>query len=142
MYIKKKKTLDSDAVVAEVRRVYFEHYKIGQMTIKMFSQHSSMNFNYIVKYFKTWTNALQNAGIDNPQDMMIAELKRVYFDYYENKRMTLENFRSHSKISYNMISRYFGGWENALNQAGIKVIPKYILFFHFFASPCPINFTA
>ena len=37
MYIKKKKTLDSDAVVAEVRRVYFEHYKIGQMTIKMFS---------------------------------------------------------------------------------------------------------
>ncbi|WP_309607760.1 homing endonuclease associated repeat-containing protein [Flavobacterium sp.] len=127
MYIKKKETLDSDAAVAEVRKVYFEHFKKGKMTVKMFNQHSSINFNHIRKYLKTWKITLQLSGIYSPQDVTIAELRRVYFEYYENNRMTLENFRLHSKISYYMISRYFGGWENALKQAGIGVIPKYTL---------------
>jgi hypothetical protein len=55
---------------------------------------------------------------------VITALREVYFDYFENTRLTTENFRLHSKISYHMVLKHFGSWENALNQAEINCIPR------------------
>jgi hypothetical protein len=68
----------------------------------------------------------QNTSISRTE--VIAELKRVYFNYFENSRMTTGNFRKHSKISYLLVLQYFETWENALNLADVNCQPKKILY--------------
>ena len=115
------------AVIIEIQRVYFTHFKNNKMSIVMFSKHSRIKFNWIRYYFGSWSNATKQAEIDiipgfrmKDADEIIAEIKQVYFKYYDNSIMTIGMFSKHSKIKSNHIQKYFKSWTNALTVAGLN----------------------
>lgn len=81
----------------------------------------------ISRYFGGWENALNQAGIkvipkyiSYDEKDVIAEIRRVYFEHFENSRMSRVKFLLHSKISYGTLWKYFRHWESALNGAEIN----------------------
>jgi Homing endonuclease associated repeat len=126
------KEYQEKTIIKELRRVYFDHFEDTTMSFKDFHVHSKMGIKLIIKIFGTWLNALKQAELNcskrssHDKESIITELKRVYFEYFENTRMTIENYRLHSKISYQIVIKHFGSWENALNKAQINCRPKII----------------
>ena len=118
-------------VVKELRKVYFAHFEHNRMKKQDFALYSSISYIAVRRHFNTWDDALNKADINcfpecfkYDEKTIIAELRRVYFQYYENKRMVYEQFRLHGTIGQTTIWKYFGMWENALNCAGINCKPK------------------
>ena len=69
----------------------------------------------IIIFMKFELNSLpRNCSLDD----IIAEIKRVDSILYKEK-LSKEDFNIHSKISANTVHRRFGGWQVALEKAGI-----------------------
>ena len=132
--------INTEAIRKEVRKVYLEHYQNNYMTFPKFKQHSTLSFSKIRIYFGTWENALTESNslyTQNAQDLeylknynineIIIELKQVYTEHYQNRNMSLKNFRLHSNISSFKIYKYLKTWDNALKQADIDYIDITVL---------------
>ncbi|WP_395074463.1 hypothetical protein [Flavobacterium sp.] len=123
-------TFYANEIILEIKRVYFEHFENEQIIYKNFKQHSTLPLKKIIKYFGTWKNALNKSGINYAPDLtaihtntIIAKIRQVYFEHFENSYMTFVKFRPYSSFYLKKISKYFGTWENALKQAGVYYNP-------------------
>ncbi len=58
------------------------------------------------------------------ENAVITEIRRVYFEHFQNSNMTIINYELYSTISVFTIRRVFGSWNNALQQAEIPAFPK------------------
>ena len=119
--------LNQKLIIAEIKRVKNEFFENRKMTIQMFRKHSTVKFYKIIKYCKTWDNALKQAEINHSEsytNTILADVRRVYFQYYENTRMTIENYSLYSEVHHTTIYRHLGSWDDALNQANINVLPR------------------
>jgi hypothetical protein len=130
-YSSKPLEYNEKTITATIRKVYFGYFKNTTMRFRNFRKHSKIENKTIIKYFGSWQNALNQAEIncslnikEYKKNTIIAAIRRVYFEYFENTRMSLENFRNHTNISYHKISKYLGSWENALKQAEINYSSK------------------
>ena len=124
-------TFYANEIIIEIKRVYFEHFENKQTIYKNFKQHSTLPLKKIIKYFGTWKNALNKSGIIYAPDLtaihtdtIIAKIRQVYFEHFENSYMTFVKFRPYSSIYLKKISKYFGTWENALKQADVYYNPN------------------
>jgi Homing endonuclease associated repeat len=118
-------------IIEELRRVYFEHFQNNHMTKKEFGQYSNISVNKIIRYFDKWDNALAEAKVIDANDLktirtneVISEIKRVYYKYFENSRMSIGMFRQHSTISIDSVYKYFKDWDTALKGANVFFIPE------------------
>jgi hypothetical protein len=131
MNLTKNISISRTAVITELRRVYFEYSENTHLTIVKFKLHSKIGYNIVIKHFGSWRNALIQAELNSEkrptrfyEKAIIAELRRVYFEYYKNSPLTVTNFKLHSKISYDTVNRHFGSWRKALKKAEIKYTSK------------------
>lgn len=62
-----------------------------------------------------------NKLLNYDKQSIIAELKRVYFKFYKDKRMTGKEFNLHSRVSSTTVIKHFGSWQSALQEAEIYI---------------------
>jgi len=55
---------DDNSIIAELKRVYFNHFDGQQMTTKEFDKLSRVSAGTVIKRFTSWNNALKTAGIE------------------------------------------------------------------------------
>lgn len=58
------------------------------------------------------------------KDSIIEEIKRVYFKFFDSRRMAKNDFNVHSRVDASTVVRHFGSWENALEESKIPFFPK------------------
>lgn len=76
---------------------------------------------HVVKLFKTWTNALIEAGVKNAPKQVIID----YIIKYKNEHgKNLSATDAHSKFGKLHINNLFESWSDALNEAGVVYLPK------------------
>jgi len=62
-----------------------------------------------------------NKILNYNEESIVAELKRVYLNFFKDKQMTQNEFNLHSRVSRDTVVRYFGTWKDALKKADIPL---------------------
>ena len=62
-----------------------------------------------------------NKLLNYDKESIIAELKRVYFKFYKDKRMTGKEFNLNSRVNSSTVIIHFGSWQSALQKAEIYI---------------------
>ena len=98
----------------------------------MFRQHSTIPLNQIYIHFTTWRNAVKLAKITYTPDLktirrveIMAEIRRVYIENYEESYMSYAKFNQHSPMCIKKVHKYFDTWKNALINADVYYVQDF-----------------
>jgi len=117
-------------IARQIRR--FAHYE-GEVTEQAFSNHPSTCSSTTVKrYFGSWQDAVEAAGVDNqydddntdrgrPERYTRADIARQIRQWAnQNDRLLQRDFKQYPETCcVNTVRRRFGSWEKALEAAGV-----------------------
>ena len=116
-----------DEIITEIKRVYFAHYENSKMTIKQFLQHSGISKGKVIKYFKTWNNALKEANVnyypklitkDEKRQQILDDLHKIN-DLKEGVFFNYSTYKDNKgRYDFNEIMNLFNyvKWEEFINQ--------------------------
>ena len=89
-------------------------------------EHGKFSAGTLSKRFGSWLNALEKAGLPktiNSKDVsnsdLLADLKHVA-DEIQKSGVTRSEYNEHGQFSYRTLTRQFGSWQKALEQAGLN----------------------
>jgi len=111
-----------DAVLAEIRRVA-ALMPNQRLTVDKFDSLSKIKSTAVRERFGSWSNAARKAGLatalpDYSDVAIIEDLKRVS-ESAPHEPFTSAFYSAHGRYSNSCIKRRFGGWQQALDAAGI-----------------------
>jgi len=129
--------MDRDELIRKIQ-LATKNLGVDHLTRDAFCQHSGIYKSAIHKYFDSWSDACDEAGVKcglkisdknrvKPppisEEECIHELKRVA-DLLNRKDLSSKLFDKHAKFSANLVRRRFGSWHNALQEAGLELCEK------------------
>jgi len=130
-----KKPHSRDDCLKELRRVAT---LLGRtdLSSKTFTKHAQFGYKVIIREFGSWKKALDEAGLElttkskkdsTPltQEECVSEMKRVAVLLGQNY-LTRKMYDKHANINSQRLSRVFGSWLKALNEAELSPSPHYI----------------
>lgn len=111
-----------EAVLAEIRRVA-ALVPDRCLTIATFNSHSRIKDNAVRRRFGSWRDATRRAGLihvlpDYADAAIIEDLQRVS-ESFPNEPFTSAFYSTQGRYSRSCVKRRFGGWQEALDAAGI-----------------------
>jgi hypothetical protein len=106
---------DDSSIIAELKRVYLNHFDGKQMTTKEFNKLSRVSAGTVIKRFTSWNNALKMAGIKNLNEIskpiIKADIERIV-RLKDGKYITLEFYKNNGgRFSKPTIKKYFDNKE-------------------------------
>lgn len=112
-----QKTKDiKQEIIKEIQRIFKEK---GEITLTLFKRESKFSAWHIFKYFNSWNEAVEQAGLQADysskkieDEKLFMELKRVFEKL--TKVSTTLAFQRESKFSLNVYKRRFGKWDDVL----------------------------
>ena len=118
--------LSNSDIIKQLQEYYSKNFHILE---KSFSKDkNTCSADTIIARFGSWENALKEAGLPNKKERMKKEMLRQLKQHYsKNPNMTKNTFTNDKSVwSGSTVQKYFGTWENALIEAGIKEGKEYI----------------
>jgi len=125
------------AIIAEIRRVA-GCVDRGPLTISAFERHAHVGISTVRRHFRTWRNALSQAGLGHlindtipttakmiaqrgkrmSNDELLSVLRNVA-QTLRKESITIEEFNEHASINARTLCSRFHGWSHALERAGL-----------------------
>jgi hypothetical protein len=111
-----------EAVLAEIRRVAALEPD-GRLTVRRFDTVARIKSTAIRDRFGSWSEATRRAGLSSAlpiyaKDAIVEDLHRVSA-LCQGERFTIALYLQSGRYSGSYIKRQFGGWREALDQAGL-----------------------
>ncbi len=102
---------DDSSIIAELKRVYFNHFDGQQMTTKEFDKLSRVSAGTVIKRFTSWNNALKTAGINVVNEISKSIIKSdigKIIELNNGQYLTFVFYKNNGgKFSESSIKRYF-----------------------------------
>jgi 5-methylcytosine-specific restriction endonuclease McrA len=102
---------DDNSIIAELKRVYFNHFDGQQMTTKEFDKLSRVSAGTVIKRFTSWNNALKKAGIkifnEISKSIIKTDIEKI-IEINNGQYLTFVFYKNNGgKFSESSIKRYF-----------------------------------
>ena len=102
---------DDNSIIAELKRVYFNHFDGQPMTTKDFDRLSRVSAGTVIKRFTSWNNALKKAGIkifnEFSKPIIKTDIEKL-IQFNKGEYLTFVFYRKNGgKYSESTIKRYF-----------------------------------
>lgn len=112
-----------EAVLDEIRRVAALEPS-RRLTVDRFDAVARIKSTAVRDRFGSWSEATRRAGLSNAlpiyaKDAIVVDLQRVA-DLCRDEPLTIEAYLRNGRYSASHVKRQFGGWREALEQAGLR----------------------
>ncbi|MEE9613970.1 MAG: HNH endonuclease [Thermodesulfobacteriota bacterium] len=108
---------DEEGVINEIKRVLSQHFNNQLPQMKDFSKYSRISYSTVLKYFGTWSNALEKSGYRFSDDAL-QDLKKVAA-LNNGKFFTYKFYKKNGgRYSSKMLKKYLGcsDWQTLLEK--------------------------